>query len=326
MLYAMLGQNGWDLWTYPERSSLFRRSRVPVQLTNGPLSYTQPIRSLDGNQIFAIGTQYRGELARYDAQARQFLPILSGISAWGPTIPPMASGSPTIFPDQTLWRSRTDGSERMQLTLPPMVVRYPFISPDGKRVAFGTDEGDLYLINADGSHLQKFGSRPSLAPNWSPDGTRLVFTHGISGEIRDLQLFDVQTGELTALPKLAGFTGGQWVGADDLVALAAKDRQTLKIYNLKSQAWSNLLSGTIVNWAHSPDWKYLYYTTGGSEPQAMRIRLSDHKIEVITSLKGIRRALDPSGATQMGVAPDGSPVFTLDIGTQEIYALTTKWP
>jgi len=30
-------------------------------------------------------------------------------------------------------------------------------------------------------------------------------------------------------------------------------------------------------------------------------------------------------ATQMNVAPDGSPVFTRDIGTSEIYALNVRW-
>ena len=82
-----------------------------------------------------------------------------------------------------------------------------------------------------------------------------------------------------------------------------------------------------MDWAASPDRKYLYYTTGGAEPKAMRIRLADRKTEEIASLKGLRRALDPILAgTQMSVAPDGSPVFTRDIGSQEIYALTIKWP
>jgi len=323
VVYAIRNQTIWNLWACPDGSSFLRHSGSPVQLTAGPLSYTQPIPSRDGNQILAIGTQYRGELVRYDAQSKQFVPILSGISAWGPTF--SANGSwvtYTSFPDQTLWRSRADGSERKQLTFPPMMVSFPFISPDGKRVAFGTREGDLYLINTDGSQLQKFGGRVSLAPNWSPDGTQLVFTL-VTAESRELRLFNVQTGEISASPQLAGFGGGQWVGANEFVAFSTKDL-TMKIYNLKTQAWSDLLSGTIVNWAHSPDWKYLYYTTGGSDPQAMRIRLSDHKIETITSLKGIRRALDPSGKTQMGVAPDGSPVFTRDIGTQEVYSLTMK--
>jgi hypothetical protein len=42
------------------------------------------------------------------------------------------------YPDHTLWRSRSDGSERMQLTYPPMSVGVPSISPDGTKVAFHT--------------------------------------------------------------------------------------------------------------------------------------------------------------------------------------------
>jgi hypothetical protein len=53
---------------------------------------------------------------------------------------------------------------------------------------------------------------------------------------------------------------------------------------------------------------------------------ADHKVETITSLKSVFLAIGPSGNTQFGVASDGSPVFTRDIGTTEIYALTVKWP
>jgi hypothetical protein len=59
----------------------------------------------------------------------------------------------------------------------------------------------------------------------------------------------------------------------------------------------------------------------------MRVRFADHKIEEIVSLADVRRVTDPIDYnTQISVAPDGSPVFTRDIGTQEIYALTVKWP
>ena len=59
----------------------------------------------------------------------------------------------------------------------------------------------------------------------------------------------------------------------------------------------------------------------------MRLRLADHKIEEIASLKDLRRVVDSiENNTQLSVAPDGSPVFARDIGTQEIYALTMKWP
>jgi hypothetical protein len=59
---------------------------------------------------------------------------------------------------------------------------------------------------------------------------------------------------------------------------------------------------------------------------ALRVRLTDHAVETITSLKNLRRGTGPAGNTEIGVAPDGSAVFTRNIGTQEIYALTVKWP
>ncbi len=57
----------------------------------------------------------------------------------------------------------------------------------------------------------------------------------------------------------------------------------------------------------------------------MRMRLADRKAEAIASLKGIRRAL-LFGEIELRVAPDGSPIITRDVGTQEIYALSIKWP
>ncbi len=75
----------------------------------------------------------------------------------------------------------------------------------------------------------------------------------------------------------------------------------------------------------SPDGKYLYYTTGGVEPRALRLRFADHQIETITSLKDLHRAVN-GGETQINVAPDGSPIFTRDTGAQEIYALNVRWP
>jgi hypothetical protein len=82
-----------------------------------------------------------------------------------------------------------------------------------------------------------------------------------------------------------------------------------------------------MNWCASPDGKYLYFATGGTEPQAKRVRLSEGNVETITGLSGLRRVVDAiEGGTQIGVAPDGSVVFTRDIGTQEIYALNIKWP
>ena len=123
--------------------------------------------------------------------------------------------------------------------------------------------------------------------------------------------------------------GGQWITQDTLVASRAGST-TMRAFDFKTKKWSDLAPGaipkTIVNWLHSPDYKYLYLAAGGAEPEVLRFRVADGKVETIASLKDLRQAPGPNGNTQIGVAPDGSPVFSRDIGMQEVYALTLKWP
>jgi tricorn protease-like protein len=210
-----------------------------------------------------------------------------------------------------------------------MRVEYPFISPDGKRVAYGDSAGELYVISMDGSAPQRIVEKNSRAANRSADGNTLVFRTDVGPSRAELELLDLQTGKCSVVPGSQGLVGGQWVSEETLVA-APEDLTKLMMFDVKTTRWSELVSGrwpeAIINWAHSPDNRYVLYTTGGTEPKAMRIRLADHKVETITSLKDLHRALGPEGNTQISVAPDGSPVFTRDIGTREIYALTVKWP
>jgi len=319
-----------DLWLLSMESGFFERVYQPIRLTNGPLSYTFPTQSRDGKQIFALGLNYRGELVRFDVRASQFLPFLSGISAFNPTFSRDGNWVVyTSYPDHTLWRSRSDGSERLQLTYPPMQVYYPFISPDGKQIAYGNAKGETYVISMDGGPPQRVVEGSANGANWSADGNMLVFQYDPDPKNHLLQFLDLRTGKRSLVPESQGLDGGQWVGEDTLVA-SPRNQTKLMIFDVRTQKWSDLVPGkvpgSVINWAHSPDYQYVYYTTGGAEPQALRIRLADRKVETIASLKDLRRALGPDGNTQISVAPDGSAIFTRDVGTQEIYALTLKWP
>ncbi len=107
----------------------------------------------------------------------------------------------------------------------------------------------------------------------------------------------------------------------------SEDLRKFRIFEFKTQKWSDLVADNVVNWNFSLDRKYFYFTTRGAEPKVLRLRVADRQIETITSLKDFRRAVDSvESNTQISVAPDGSPTFTRDIGTQEIYALNVRWP
>ena len=95
----------------------------------------------------------------------------------------------------------------MQLTFPPMEVIFPSISPDGTKVSFHTDKGELFVISMDGGVPQKIDERGIIA-SWSPDGNYLFYqTHDLSAA-RGGMIVDVRTGKKSAVPSSEGMFGG----------------------------------------------------------------------------------------------------------------------
>jgi hypothetical protein len=209
------------------------------------------------------------------------------------------------------------------------VVWLPTISPDGTEVAYGTPGRVVYVASMKGGMPQKVAEQ-SVAASWSPDGSLLILTSWIPGKTVEenksiLQILDLKSGKISLVPDSRGMIGAFWVDQHTLVT-ATQDTTKFLTFDLTTQKWVELASGVFVNWFVSLDRKYLYCTTGGEEPRALRIRFSDHKVQTILSLKGLRRVVDPYFGTQVDVAPDGSVLLTRDVGTQEVYALNVKWP
>jgi WD40 repeat protein len=111
-----------NIWIVPDHTNWWRKDpREPAQLTTGPLQFSFPLPSKDGRKLFVIGTQPRAELVRYDAKADDFVPYLGGISAGDVDFSRDGQWVTYVsYPEDTLWRSKLDGSARLQLTYPPM--------------------------------------------------------------------------------------------------------------------------------------------------------------------------------------------------------------
>src|SRR5271154_3465132 len=323
-----------EIWSIPGKPSfsgrLFPSVMDPVQITNGQLSSLAPVFSPDGRRLFVIGQQLRGELQRFDARTGQFVPYLGGISAGfvdfsrdGQWVAYVA------FPDGTLWRSRLDGSERLQLTFAPMEAMVPKWSPDGSKILFygigtGKEQRD-YLISAHGGEAKpaSAGSGAEMNTSWSPDGESVMYSDfpfylKEPGKVT-VDRLDLKTQRVEKLPGSEGFFAPSWSPDGRYVAAMASDGQRIMLFDFRSRAWTELANGSgLMKW--SRDGQYLYYLRYAPKPAVMRVRMNDRQVEEMASLKDVRLAGRLAGL-EFGLTPDGAPLILRDIGTQEIYAL-----
>jgi eukaryotic-like serine/threonine-protein kinase len=329
-------QNISSIWVRPERADLFRKiSPEPIQLTTGPLSFSDPVPSKDGKKLFVIGQQTRGELVRYDASSRQFVPYLAGISASQVDFSRDGQWVTYVtFPENTLWRSRVDGTERRQLSYPPLQANLPRWSPDGSRIAFMASRpgkpSKIFLVSSAGGSTQELTQEERIEadPTWSPDGNSLCFGRlpfaefGSSGPVA-IEVLDLKTSQVSTLPDSEGLYSPRWSPDGRYVAAMPSDSNKLMLFDFATKKWSELAKGSFAfpNWSH--DGKYLYFVESAGEIR--RVQIAGQKFERIADLKELRRPNDPSG---FWTAPayDGSPLAMRDAGIQEIYALEMQFP
>jgi len=325
------GRNEATLWAIREKSGLLRRRNPdPVPLTTGQGSMFSAVPSRDGKKLFAIQGATQGQLVRYDARSQQFVPYLSGISAIRLAFSKDGQWvAYSSFPDGTLWRSRVDGTERLQLS-PSSMVRAgaPQWSPDGKQIAFSANPGTnkhIYIVSVDGGAPKEVtkGERVDFYPNWSRDGNSLFFSSMAAIAIYQLNL---KTNQVTTL------TGskGMWfpsLSPDYNYIAALSSTNHLMLFDLKAQKWTELTQTQADYPAWSHDGKYVYFSsTAGGEPAFYRVQIKDHKLERVASLKDVKRPTSGTFASWTGLAPDDSLLALRDISTFEIYTLDWQLP
>jgi Tol biopolymer transport system component len=328
-----------NVWMISERSSFWqKRQPAPVQLTTGPLAFYSGLFSKDGKKLFVVGMQQRGELVSYDARSKEFVPFLGGISAGDVNFSRDGKWVTYVnYPDDTLWRSRPDGSERLQLTYSPMRTGVPHWSPDGQQIAFaGTTPGKpwkIFLISKDGGSATAVTNDQDASesdPAWSPDGKTLAFGRsGTSQENTFVETSDVQSGKISRIPALQGEFGPRWSPDGHYIIAISADGSTLWLLDLKTQQRRDVARSTFMGYlAWSADSRFVYFDTMlDKDPAYHRLRISDGKLETIADLKQIRTFPSQFGpGSWTGLGPGDVPLFVRDTSAQEIYALDLQLP
>jgi eukaryotic-like serine/threonine-protein kinase len=332
-----------DIWALEEKSGLLhKKSQLPLQITAGPLNYFAPVASPGHSRLFVIGEQPRAELQRYDPKLKQFAPYLGGVSAGEIDFSRDRQWiAYKAYPDNTLWRSRVDGSEKLQLSSPPMLAANPRWSPNGKQVAFvglspGTI-GKIFLVSSEGGTPEELLPADKYNeddPQWSPDGSSLLFAQypqfgGGDPSKFTIQKVDLRTRQLSTFPESMGMFAPRLSSDGRILSSFNVDAHKLLLFDFSAGKWSELTSGKALQYPNlSRDGKYIYFEDiGESGPELDRVNLTDRKREHVLGLKDVPRILlTESGSPWNGLDLDGSPLIMRDVGIQEIYALDLEFP
>ena len=244
--------------------------------------------------------QLRAELVRYDAKSGDFVPYLGGISAGDVDFSRDGQWVTYVsYPDDTLWRSKLDGSARLQLTYPPMRTALGHWSPDGQQIAFAgasagqAVEGISHFKRRWQSTVLGFENRgdQETDPTWSPDGNTLAFGHsGFHPDPTLIELFNIKTHQISQLPGSEGFFGPRW-SPDGRYIVALSQATTISLMLLRCERPSmaavghdQLNSFGYLAWS-SRQRLCVFRHILKSDSGYYRLRISDAKLEKLADLK-----------------------------------------
>jgi eukaryotic-like serine/threonine-protein kinase len=330
--YFVFGARG-QIWALPRKTGFFGSETKPIQLTFSPLTLDTPLPSKDGKQLFVVGRTFRGQLVRYDSKSGEFSPFLGGISAEYVDFSKDSKWVAYVsYPEGTLWRSRADGSERLQLSYPPGYAVNPRWSPDGKKIVFFemlTDKpARIVEVSADGGSPQQLMPDDPISqwdPNWSPDGSKIVFGGTSESAASTISILDLASRKASPLPGSDGLYGPRWSPDGRYIEGLSADETIVFLFDFQTQKWTQLAKGGFAWPNFSKDSQYLYVLSGHGGSSVLKIRLSDGKEEQVADLKNFVYAGHFTDSS-LSLTPDDSPLLFRDAGTSDVYALDWEEP
>ena len=302
----------------------------PKQLTDGPMSFGNPWPA-ESDRIWALGVKPTTELVRYDAGRQHYDTLLPGVSATDLDFSPDSKWmSYVTIPDGTLWRSRADGSERLQMTYAPERAALPKWTPDSKQIAYVSirpgQATQIALMSVEGGKGKPVyaENRGQIDVNWSADGQRMVFGYVVGAATLNISLLDMKPHKVTTIPGSKGLFSPRWSPDGRYIAALSPDSTKVMLFDFQTQKWTTWFTeaaGSVSYPAWSSDSKYLYFDDMVTDEEAIRrVKVDGDQAERVFTVPMMDRYMGPYGFWS-GQAPDGSWMFVRDRSTQEVYSL-----
>jgi Tol biopolymer transport system component len=289
------------------------------------------------------GTTLRGELSRIDLNTGSPQPFLGGISAEYVSFSPDGNYVAYVaFAEGTLWKANRDGGSRMQLTQPPDYVVNPRWSPDSKEIVFETVSPDgrdsiRRISAAEGTPLWLMSEESANMndANWSPDGTKVLFSMGLgdwpvtaqhqlfAAGKKDLRIVDLETRQVTILSGSDGMWSPRWSPNGRYVLAMGGVTQGFTLFDFATQRWKTFpVTGDREFPSFSRDSRFIYFLRHGREQGVFRIPVAGGKEERMVNMTDWH--LTGNFGCSMSLDPTDVPLVLRDVGSDDIYALTLE--
>jgi len=315
----------WDVWALPKSAGWLSHKADPIRLTSGPLDARYPKVSADGKRVYFMGADFRGELSSVDEKTGQLVPFLTGGSITELDFSPDRQWITYVaYPEGTLWRSRLDGSERLQLTRPPLLAYAPKFSRDGQRIFFGDIGGSdkVYAVPVEGGKPQfLLDGMPKCTSDAAPPSDmsfEFVGWCDMESGGTALQVADPDSGQAWKIPASDGLVNPAVSPDGRFIAAVGRHSGKLMLFRIKTRNWSELPIPQSDNpgaVAWSPNSKLVYVR---QESAILRTTISNRHTEIAARL--------PKSGTYLwwgnwfGISPQGKILITRQSGAGDIYA------
>ena len=328
-----------NIWLMEERRGLLsNKSGAPIQLTKGPIAFDHPAAVADGTRIFAIGSHNEYQLLRIDRKTSVKTAMLAESGATGMDF--SLDGQWVVYAARengTLWKSRIDGSGRVQLTAGATGAFAPRWSPDQKQILFTgfllDKQPRLYVVSAQGGApknvLPTDNKWATVSGDWRTDGRQIVLDvqDTESGKEPNIRILDLESGVLTDLPASDGLIEPRWSSDGRYIAALDPKQKQVQLFDSKQQKWSLLAEANFpsaLRWSPGSDALY-FQDTDEVEESVFRVPMATRETEPVTRFGDLLS----SGAERCiftGLSPDGSVYVTVDHGDVDVYAIDLKLP
>jgi serine/threonine protein kinase/Tol biopolymer transport system component len=332
----LVNDSGIKIWALDETKSFFGMSDPqPIQLTFGPMSFGPFVFSPDGKNLFAMGyVPNDGELVRYDIASGHWLPFLSGIAASHLDFSRDGNWvSYVSYPNGLLWRSRADGSQKLQLSSPGLRVISSRWSPDGKQIAFTVrvsgQHSTIYLISVEGGNAERI-VQPACGDadvSWSRDGKSLLFGPAVGSQCNgEIYLLDLKSRLVSKIAGSEGLYSPRCSPDGSSIVAITADGSRLMLFKFATQRWDHIAElARSAGWARDgPEWsndgKSIYCMNNSD---LVLVDVADRKVGNLVSLTGI---LPLKEGSRFSLASDNSPVLLRETTVYELYALNWEVP